>query len=563
MKKVKIQNLLICSILFLFALWKTTIGIHSDEVHSIAVGDMIASGCSYFKECWFYLQMSAVFTSPLIWIYKSIFGTTDGIILFFRVMAVIVQALLAMFFYGTFSKDYGKRNTFIAALLFFVYVPDFQSFNYKQEIIWFSLLQIIFLYRYYRNGKKFELIGIALAISAGVLAYPTTVIQFLLCVAMIAYIDNKRTESKAQAFKAVALVGVMCALCAGLFLAYVLRNISIEEFLHYFFNVFKDDNLDTSFVTKMLHPIKKYIFLGAMTYIPIIICMKAKCMNRIAKRYQLPIMEILICGAFGLQVFIERKGVTWHCITYAYSVCLFLLFLFCKDMLGKRTIFFFGIPALVIAFCMALASNQGNITCMYGTIFSAMGLVLIIGKSEPAILGKECIKPIRTMLSLLVCAFLVFVLLVYEQETVLGYPTCTVFAKRQLADSGPAKGIKLGEHMFTGYKALCMEVEKNVGEKDYLLIIDDHEMTSFGYLNSKGEYATFSPQGGWGISTSDKIVTYFEEMPYRVPTVIIVNKNYIDMKIDDYFITTPLGKYMEDNLYEICEENEQYVVLRK
>lgn len=35
-------------LLWLFAMWKIRLGMHSDEVHSIAVGDMIASGNSFF-----------------------------------------------------------------------------------------------------------------------------------------------------------------------------------------------------------------------------------------------------------------------------------------------------------------------------------------------------------------------------------------------------------------------------------------------------------------------------------------------------------------------------------
>ena len=95
----KIFMLVSGSLLFLLACWRTHLGLHADEVHSVAVGDMIARGNSFFKECWFYLQMSAVFNAPLIKLYSLIHGNLDGIILFLRIAAVIVQMLISILFY--------------------------------------------------------------------------------------------------------------------------------------------------------------------------------------------------------------------------------------------------------------------------------------------------------------------------------------------------------------------------------------------------------------------------------------------------------------------------------
>ena len=131
-------------LLLAFSLWRTTLGMHSDEVHSIAVGDMIEEGNIFFKECWFYLQMSAVFTAPIIKIFKMLTGGTEGILLCFRILSVIIQLFISIFFFNTFSKDYNKKYVLAATIAFFVFIPDFQSFNYKQEFIWFSLLEIIF-----------------------------------------------------------------------------------------------------------------------------------------------------------------------------------------------------------------------------------------------------------------------------------------------------------------------------------------------------------------------------------------------------------------------------------
>lgn len=130
--------ILFMTALLVFAFWKIRLGVHSDEVYLIALGDMIAKGDSFFKECWSSLQMSAVFTAPFIFVYEKITGGREGILLFFRGVAVCVQLGICIYFYRTFSEKYQKMYVLIASILLFTFIPDFQSFTYKQELLWFA-----------------------------------------------------------------------------------------------------------------------------------------------------------------------------------------------------------------------------------------------------------------------------------------------------------------------------------------------------------------------------------------------------------------------------------------
>ncbi len=67
---------------------------------------------------------------------------------------------------------------------------------------------------------------------------------------------------------------------------------------------------------------------------------------------------------------------------------------------------------------MLLASNQGNITGMYGTVFTAMLLVMQMGTSadvneEICLFGEKR----KIAVSLLVIALLTFIFSVYEHES--------------------------------------------------------------------------------------------------------------------------------------------------
>ena len=567
-EKNKCLVLVALFLLLIFSLWRTTLGMHSDEVHSIAVGDMIEEGNIFFKECWFYLQLSAVFTAPIIHLFKLLTGGTEGILLCFRILSVLIQLLISVFFFSTFSKEYNKKYVLCASVAFFVFIPDFQSFNYKQEFIWFSLLEIIFIYRYYKSKKKEYLVLLSLAIAASVLAYPTAVLQFVFFIILLLYLEVKEGEDKKQTCRSFLYLIVPCFICAVCFMAWVLKDISFAEFIKYFMNVFMDENLDSSFISKLKHPLIKYILLGLMTLLPMYFATKIERLRVFINKYKIPVMTVLLWGAFLLQVYIERRGVTWHCITYPYALTVFLLPIIFNRKDKEKNIcifYFFELSAILSILIMSLASNQGNITSMYGMVISMMGVLLLVGEDDQAN-KKEFVDESKiSCISIVIMALLMFVFPIYEQEVVMATNNSarTIFTERVSVEYGPAKGIKLGKESFEKYDELCSIIIKNVGKEDSLFIVDDHENASYGYLISEGNHATFSPQGGWGVAMSDRAVRYFEENPMKTPTVVIINLEYIDLPIAEYLEATPVGRFLELNDYKISSEYENYVVMKK
>ena len=551
-------------VLFLYAMWKIRLGIHSDEAHSIAVGDMIAGGVSFFKECWFYLQMSSVFTAPIIYIYESLVGSRTGILLLFRVISVCIQSGICWYFYVTFKERYHKGYVLAAAVLLFTFIPDFQSFTYKQELIWLTSLEIIFLYRYYISSKRKYIVFLGLMIAAGVLAYPTAILEFPVCIFVLYLLHKDMPRSKENWLKSCIIVTLTCMVCAVFFLAFIFSQISLSEFIEYFPRVFTDDNLDSSFITKLGHPIIKFAILGLATLIPIILCEKIEVIKRILQKIPVPVVTVLLVSAFAGQVYIERRGITWHCITYAYALTIFIVpYIYCLNKGKEKTLFYtFEIFAIMLVFCIALASNQGNITSMYGTLFSAVGLILILGDRDisEGVVFKEK-KWIA--LCLTVCALSMYMFPVYEQEAVMpDLGARTIFTGRVMVQEGPAKGIAMGRETYQSYINLCETVDENVTENDLLFIIDDEYTASYGYLASRGKYATYSPQGGWGLAESDRAVGYFTENPQRMPTVVLIRSEYIDQDIDVYLAETPVGNYLNENGYAVVTDRTGYIVMR-
>ena len=91
--KIKREDVLFLAIFLLILivqLYKAKISIGSrDEHYYITVGYRFFQGCSYFEDEWGIAQMIGFFLSPLVALYRTIFGGNEGIVLGFRYYYVI------------------------------------------------------------------------------------------------------------------------------------------------------------------------------------------------------------------------------------------------------------------------------------------------------------------------------------------------------------------------------------------------------------------------------------------------------------------------------------------
>lgn len=142
------------------------------------------------------------------------------------------------------------------------------------------------------------------------------------------------------------------------------------------------------------------------------------------------------------------------------------------------------------------------------------------------------------------------------------YTARTIFTERFVVSSGPAKGISLGDNVYEQYVTICRIVEDNVSCGDEVFIIDDAYTAAYGYLASEGDYATYSPQGGWGLAESDQAVSYFMDNKAKQPTVVIIRIDYIGCDLQEYLEETSIGNYLHDNYFDLVYEDEKYAVMR-
>lgn len=99
LKKLKMPPLdIIFSVLFgaalVFALWKCPFGFGSyDDAFYLTIPHRLSMGDVLFADEWHVSQMAGLITTPLVWLYRTITGSTDGILLAARYAYVVFHAL--------------------------------------------------------------------------------------------------------------------------------------------------------------------------------------------------------------------------------------------------------------------------------------------------------------------------------------------------------------------------------------------------------------------------------------------------------------------------------------
>jgi hypothetical protein len=127
-----------------------------------------------------------------------------------------------------------------------------------------------------------------------------------------------------------------------------------------------------------------------------------------------------------------------------------------------------------------------------------------------------------------------------------------------LVSEGPAKGIYLGNRSYNDYNDMYTVIDKYATEDDAVYIVDSYRSAPYGYLALKGNYATFSPQGGLGVD-SMRAVEYYEFNPSKIPTLIIVNIEWINTGLEEWIKNSEMGNYIAEN-YNLYAQEGKYVI---
>lgn len=513
-----------------------------DEEYQIVMAYRYLQGDHLFKEMWEPHQTSAFVCAGLMWLFMKVTGSTTGIVLFLRFVALGIQTVLGVAVYKTLSRTLDKNYAFLLALLYFNIMPkNIQSPDFGNMQLWFLTIPILLMMKYYydkeQKGKDgwYLLLGAGVALACEVLTYPTCIILFPF---FIIYIWRKSEKTR---LRDCLILTATCGVCGIIWLVSVFTHVGLEEFSR---NIGKllsvDPTHDVSGMTSAKH--SNYIenfWIWAVVFVGIsavagaiygVICFISKKKGKTIEKKSgwLMFWTLAIVVAELVQVYI---WVVMH-IGYEYlQIHLLVIYLALAAVWklagdGKR-VFSWGILGTLVAYVgvMYISDLAMYYTLPHGSLGIVFAVAVIVLAMQKVMKDKACFWILLLVVSLCLVS------IGGKGYTLRGGKTeNSILAVSGIMKDGPAAGI-LADYMCAYiYNRNYEEYAQYVQEGDNVLIVANMIMSvgTIGYLFDDvniSHYSIVDPT-----TYSESLLDYWEQYPEKEPDVIIVDCWYGELK---------------------------------
>lgn len=487
-----------------------------DEGYYLAVVHRLWAGDIPVFDEWFPTQWSAVLLLPVYWLFRTIMGTGEGIVLFFRLFYLGVRFGIGVFSFYVLRR-YSKSSLlafFAAAFLLVSSIENKALYSYNDLAVSFlSLALLLLLWGKEQTQRKKHSIsfgaGICLVLTCFANPY-AIVLWFYLAFYYILLWKRKKDSSYLVSF---GLLTIGCCIPGVVFLGSLLMHVSIADLwealgylLHYPGHVAKNPLL--AMVKWGWYAIKPYSAVLFLMLAGVGLTLKKGLTKGIFYIELLCVVLYAIIQYF----FMADKNVIG--ITY---IPLSVLGLFCFWQTKEKDWEILGgyyLPGIILSIVFQVASDTGIYAMMTGFTISAMASVLMIGR----LLQER--KELCSMRSL--CVFLGMILLYTGSVRVL---YCRYSTYETVYDSfigtGPYKGILTDSNQKNFYEISLKEIallEEWTEDDDCILILGNN-MWMYLCVDRRIGAPTV-----WRMEVEHELFgPYYIMHPDRIPAVIYAN----------------------------------------
>lgn len=161
--------------------------------YQLSMSYRFLQGDRMFVEMWEPHQMSVFMPAALMWVYMSLFHTTSGIVVYLQVCGMLIRGGLAFCLYRVLRDGFDEPLAYGMGLLYFMLSPkDYAVPDFSNQQLWYTTLLLCSLLVYLKKGKLRYLLGGALSLCLGVMAYPSCVILFFGVIALLFVYSPRR-----------------------------------------------------------------------------------------------------------------------------------------------------------------------------------------------------------------------------------------------------------------------------------------------------------------------------------------------------------------------------------
>lgn len=550
------------------------VGLEIDEEYALSLGWRLIQGDTLFYTMWEPHQLSALADAALMWPYWAITGTTTGILLYMRIVTLVLKALLSIWFYRTMRRALTPRTAFLTALALFVYTPKwFLAPDYISQQFHFTLAAFLCFYGYYGDGckKLWRLVPGGIFLSLSVLAFPQSAFAAPVYLLGMFLLGRRAGEKRVLGLPSGMLVTFLtCVACAGVFLVYVLQDMSLRTLIARATLILNDPQYDFTFAERLAllgsqaadvgkflakpggvalavvgagiardiylrqeRPIRNIrywlnILFALFSAATVLLCLaRALRDSSLDERYFCPVLVIAGIWFFRSGRGTAREGLFW--LGYLPGVAAYL-FILRSTLLGfSATFMYLTWPAVCAVLALALqtraAENGETDPCTPYALDAdwADGILL-------SLLGF-----------LVVCrAFLVL--------TTGWKPANMLDTELTYLSDGPAAGTWADTETADMYYALERALDPCAGKKVLLSTGDVHGLA---FLMADGTLETAQASVISSTDSDSRFANYYLELPEKEPDVIIYNDDCV-RDLDEFH------QWLEENFTITDRQAVQY-----
>lgn len=525
----------------IFAFWKCVFGFGgNDEAFYLTVPQRLNMGDALIKDEWHLSQLSGFLLMPFVWLFTTITGSTEGIILAARLLYIIFHATVSIVIYSRIRK-YGYVSVF-ASVLYFIYTPyDIMAMSYNTMGLDFvTLAGVIMGTASYK--KKLPLIVSGVAFAAAVLCCPYLAAAYILygiCVLIHTFIKNKETKfilkSELFAGKTFLFFSIGIFALAAVFLVFALTRVSIKEIFNYLPYLMTDPEhpqiaLGTRFgmYFKSIYNCHSHFKIALFSYLVMIVVMIIDRKRKSHRSIYLIVTTAIVIFCYVL-LLPQLTYSTYNAIMFPLIFIGITSYILCENK-PKPLFASLFVPGIIYSFAICFSSNQ---------YFYVISMVITASNIASYVFLAQLLREMKTTQdnieyavwvkrgSFLFVAFMIFLQgafqITVKAEHCFWESGNTSNLTAQIKN-GPAKGIYTNVNNCNTYEQIYSDLQyyKNKQEDKILFLTSK----TWCYLAVDFPYGTLSAWiSGEKPSSVERLKTYYRVNYEEIPKYIYIPKD--------------------------------------
>ena len=575
MKFVKKNYAYICvALLFAILLWRAFRGFcWTDESFYISTADRFYRGVIPLSGEWYRTQMSSIIMVPFYAAFIGITGGTDGIVLYFRLLYLVLSTLAGILQFRVLKKDYPEYVAVIPAILTMCYAHlNNATFSYYMLSYIFLSIALTLIYDHKNTGTKGKLVFAGIMIALSVFCMPFFAVGYfgVMAVVIAAVVAAgcskkdggiRKTVSELKLWDITLYTVIGIAVPAIVFSVWLLIKTDIGTLIQTLpYALVDNEHSETiGYYIRKPHRCLMEVF-GSYTYMAYALCAGSFIFQKLLrKRPYSHIVVIADTVLFALMT-VRSFGYTGY-IQVVFFICMIPVF-FVSERKNGRLFWLFSIPSILVAVIYCFASSDFLYVMAIGCALAASVAPCVLydytrqGTSEE----QKPVAKISKVLLLVICLVCVGITFMLRMKNV--YRDAPVPKLTEKITSGVAKGLYTTPEHLQQYSDVYGVID------EYCVGADKYEIISG---NPKGN-VLFSKILPWGYIAAasdcgypttwrataynkDQLDYYYGQNPTSVPDLIIV----LDTEIGSYDAAGDTEDDHNPNLDEMSDYWKDYI----